>query len=190
MREGRQKGEGTLGIAFVFGQVKRDAAEQMPQRIDGMQIVRETRRMSLCLVRNELRQFLPELAEHFGRQVLKPAHGRHIGGQFTEFLIGWRRDRSPVIGGAFAQLANGSEKTPGISHAKRPAAASECARFLLSRATPGPRRWIAQRQSPVPHRRRRLEHRPRSGTATTRSCPAGSIAKILTFTQDNGVARL
>src|SRR5205085_862739 len=89
MRVSGQESKRPVGIALVLSQVKCDAAQQMPERIDGLQIgagpIGECRR----LTRNQVAKRAPRRSQQINRQVFEAMHWRSVGDETSQLVIDW-----------------------------------------------------------------------------------------------------
>ena len=111
----RQKRKRPLGIALVFGQMKRHPAQQMPQRIDRTQIGGRPFLKPGRLSGGPLPQLPPQRLQEADGEIFQTAHRRCFRDKLRQFFVGRRRNQPPFREGPFAQVAKHLEKLPGQS---------------------------------------------------------------------------
>src|SRR5438445_12976308 len=105
MRERRHEGEGMVRIALIFGKVKGDPAEQVPQRTDRLQPCCGPLRMLFSADHNQLAQLAPEPTEAVRRQILQAAHGRSLGHEPRQLFLLWFVERRPLVESGLTEVA-------------------------------------------------------------------------------------
>jgi hypothetical protein len=100
MGEGRQEREGPLGIALVLGEMKGDAADEVPERVDRAEPRRRALGMLVAAGDDQVAQLAPQPGERRRRQVLQAAHRRGLGDQSLQVVdagLAQRFPRSPFL---------------------------------------------------------------------------------------------
>ena len=112
MRIRGQEGERPPRITFVFGQMKRDAPEQVPQGIHAAQIRLGPFRLPPRLLHHQLSQLTPQATQQLGRQILQAAHRRSGKHPCLQLFFRGRLNALPLVGRHCAQVTDLLKEPP------------------------------------------------------------------------------